>query len=87
MPDEPVTKVRVLTAEGVIFVEAATLTWEEHEALIDHWRAVFLFAVEAGAKDEDWLADRLAVLDRARLRLYSGEVPYLGERPRLVGPS
>jgi hypothetical protein len=80
--------VRVLTEDGVMMVDAATLTWEEHEALIDHWEQVFRFAVEQGVKDEDWLEERLGTIERARLRLYLGEVPFLGERPpRLVGPS
>lgn len=81
-----VPTVRVLTEEGVRRVPSAELTFDEHLAVINHWRAVFRMLVEPGRAhdgDEEWLAERLAVMDEAERKLRAGEVPYKW----LLGPS
>ena len=78
-------KIKLLTAdEGLIEVEAAELTFREHLVAIDHWRAVFRSLIEPGRAhegDEEWLAERLAVMDEAERKLRAGEVPYKIEGP------
>ena len=74
----------MLTTEGIKYMDAAELTFAEHLKVIGHWRAVFRTMVEPGRVhegDEDWLAERLAVMDEAERKLRAGEVPYKIEGP------
>lgn len=77
------TTIRVLTTEGVKQLPAAEATFHEHELAIDHWEAVFRHVARPGGPKDDgtgeWLEERLAMLQRARDRLYSGDVPYKGK--------
>ena len=68
-------KIKVCSTEGVIDVGADTMTFHEHELVIDHWEAVFRDVHQRGLKDDAWLAERLAVVKSGRDRLYAGEIP------------
>lgn len=76
--------IKVLTIEGIKYMQAAELTFREHLTVIEHWRAVFHSLTLPGRLhegDEDWLAERMAVMDEAERKLRAGEVPYLIEGP------
>ena len=76
--------VKVLTQGGIVEVEASELTFREHLTVIGHWRAVYRSMTGPGRVhegDEEWLADRMEVLDRAEEELRSGRVPYKIEGP------
>lgn len=72
-------KIRMLTPNGVELIEAETLTFHEHEMILDHWEAVFETLHERGTISDAELEKKRAMNKRARDKLYAGEIPTKGD--------